>query len=43
VVVDDFDVVAVGVEHIGGVVAGVIAGGSPGSPLLRYPGAVALA
>src|SRR2546421_11143808 len=25
VVVDDFDVVAVGVEHIGGVIAGVIA------------------
>jgi hypothetical protein len=32
---DDVDVVAVGAEDVGGVIAGVVLGRSPGPPLLR--------
>jgi hypothetical protein len=43
VVVDDLDVVAVRVEHVRGVVPLWYCGRSPGSPLLRYPAALAFA
>jgi len=38
VVVDDFDVVAIGVEHMGGVVAGVIARALTGLAVTSIPG-----
>ena len=39
--VDELDVVAVGVEHEGAVVALVVDGALAGAPLSRYPAAVA--
>jgi hypothetical protein len=43
VVVDDFDVVAVRVEHVGGVIAVVVAGALTRLAVAAYPAAVASA